>query len=545
MPRRKSFSSILKAAARESARAQRRAVAAQKQKAREHARAVREAEKQAKQEYLEQRLEKVEEINSEIAEWIQELNEIIEHTLKVNDTISFDELRVKETFPEIQIPQELESKTPTPILNKPSPPPKWLTNILPCIKQRYINSVKKIDLAYQAAKKNYRKIEQERIAKLEKYKTDYEKGKQAFAAKVKQRNADVDELEKAYRTGDSSAVATYNEMVLERSEYPSIQEYASLFLEYGYITSFPQNFRVAYVSDSKQLVIDYELPNTSIIPPIAEVRYVKTKDEIKSKARKATELKTLYQDVISAIALRCVHEIWEADQANLIEVVVFSGYVNTVDRAVGKDIQPYLISLRVIKDRFSELDLARVDKRLCLKNLGAQLSPRPTEMQAIKPIVNFEMVDPRFIEQEGDILSDLESRPNLLELSPSEFESFVASLFTQMGFETKLTRSSRDGGVDSIAFDTRPIVGGKVVIQAKRYRNTVGVSAVRDLYGTMMNEGANKGILVATSGYGPDAYDFAKDKPIELVDGSGLLYLLDSWFAQNREGLKSYPVSAR
>ena len=70
-------------------------------------------------------------------------------------------------------------------------------------------------------------------------------------------------------------------------------------------------------------------------------------------------------------------------------------------------------------------------------------------------------------------------------------------------------------------------IQGKVVIQAKRYKNTVGVSAVRDLYGTMLNEGANKGILVATSGYGPDAFTFAKDKPIELIDGGGLLYLLD------------------
>jgi restriction system protein len=50
------------------------------------------------------------------------------------------------------------------------------------------------------------------------------------------------------------------------------------------------------------------------------------------------------------------------------------------------------------------------------------------------------------------------------------------------------------------------------VIQAKRYRNTVGVSAVRDLYGTMMNEGANKGILVTTSGYGRATYEGIKYK---------------------------------
>jgi restriction system protein len=52
------------------------------------------------------------------------------------------------------------------------------------------------------------------------------------------------------------------------------------------------------------------------------------------------------------------------------------------------------------------------------------------------------------------------------------------------------------------------------------------VSAVRDLFGTVHNEGASKGILVTTSGYGKAAYDFANGKPIELISGSNLLYLL-------------------
>jgi len=103
-----------------------------------------------------------------------------------------------------------------------------------------------------------------------------------------------------------------------------------------------------------------------------------------------------------------------------------------------------------------------------------------------------------------------------------------------MGLDAKLTRSSRDGGVDCVAFDQRPILGGKVVVQAKRYKHTVGVSAVRDLFGTMMNEGANKGILVTTAGFGPDAYEFAKDKPIELIDGGGLLFLLEQNGVQAR-----------
>ncbi len=78
-----------------------------------------------------------------------------------------------------------------------------------------------------------------------------------------------------------------------------------------------------------------------------------------------------------------------------------------------------------------------------------------------------------------------------------------------------------------MAYDPRPIFGGQVVIQAKGYKHTVGVSAVRDLSGTMQNEGASKGILVTTSGYGKASFEFADGKPLELLAGSNLLYLLE------------------
>ena len=76
------------------------------------------------------------------------------------------------------------------------------------------------------------------------------------------------------------------------------------------------------------------------------------------------------------------------------------------------------------------------------------------------------------------------------------------------------------------------------MIQAKRYTNTVGVAAVRDLYGTVMNEGANKGILVTTADYGPDAYAFAKDKPLTLLSGANLLHLLERHGHKARIDLK-------
>ena len=125
-----------------------------------------------------------------------------------------------------------------------------------------------------------------------------------------------------------------------------------------------------------------------------------------------------------------------------------------------------------------------------------------------------------------DVVFGLAARPNLLELTLTDFQELISSLSSAMRLETRQTRASRDGGVDCVAWDPRPIFGGKVVVQTNRYKNTVGVSAVRDLFGTVQNEGASKGILVTTSGYGKAVYDFAQGKPLELLDGANLLHLL-------------------
>lgn len=120
---------------------------------------------------------------------------------------------------------------------------------------------------------------------------------------------------------------------------------------------------------------------------------------------------------------------------------------------------------------------------------------------------------------------------NLASMSWEDFEHLVRELFEKefasRGGEVKVTQPSRDGGVDAVAFDPDPISGGKIVIQAKRYTKTVGVAAVRDLYGTTLSEGASKGILVTTADYGPDTYKFANGKPITLLTGANLLHLLE------------------
>ncbi len=523
----RSLVSTLNALAREQARHQRQAEAERKRREREQIKRAREneryeklREKENKQRYLEARNEETADKNEELVDAIRQLQQILEHTLTVDDTITFDSLRIHEKFSPILIPQELTvAKSPpdAQTFRAKVKNPSFLENALG-LKGRFQRELQAAKEQYEAALKAHEDSEKERQAKLEQLQAQNEASEKVFNLKAQQRNIEVDELETAYKEGDIAAVLTYNSMVLERSEYPD---------------GFPQEFRLAYNPESKEMVIDYELPSVSVVPTVAEYKYTKAKDTIDEKPRKATEIKDLYQDIVASTTIRTLHEVLEADQGFHLEIVAFNGFVQAVDPATGKDVRPYIVSVRTTREKFLEINLARIDKKACLRNLGAQVSPQPQALQPVKPVVEFDMVDRRFIEQ-GDALSVLESRPNLMDLTPAEFETLVSNLFGKMGLDTKLTRTSRDGGVDAVAFDTRPVLGGKVVIQAKRYKNTVGVSAVRDLYGTMLNEGASKGIIVTTSSYGPDAYDFSKDKPLELIDGGGLLYLLDQVGIQAR-----------
>lgn len=456
------------------------------------------ADRESKLRYAQERQEEADERNTETERRMHDLRGLLAHTLEVDDTVAFASLRQHEGFDAWERREAAPGAPPQRedffrTLVKPT----GLASLFPGRRKAYRLQLAAAEAAFTAASAAWHDASAER--------------RRQFEAKQAQRNAEIDALEAAYRLGDPDAVVAYSTMVLDRSSYPD---------------GFPQRFLVGYSRDSKQLLVEYELPAPDVVPAVASHAYVKSKDEIVAKPRKPAECKALYEDVLAAIALRTLHEVFEADQGGHVDVACFNGFLPTVDPATGHDMNAHLLSVRATREQFQDIQLGRVDKKACLRNLGAAVSPRPGEALPVKPVVEMRMVDPRFVPQQ-DVLGTLDARPNLLDLTPPEFEALVANLFAKMGLESKLTRTSRDGGVDCVAFDQRPVLGGKVVIQAKRYKNTVEVSAVRDLYGTMLNEGANKGILVTTSGYGPDAFKFAQDKPIELIDGSALLYLLE------------------
>jgi hypothetical protein len=110
----------------------------------------------------------------------------------------------------------------------------------------------------------------------------------------------------------------------------------------------------------------------------------------------------------------------------------------------------------------------------------------------------------------------------MLALEPDEFEAWVGMLFTLGGYEVKNTQYVADHGVDLQVSGNGMRAG---LVQCKRYRGTVGEPTVRDLYGTMIHEGADYAWLATTGDISRQAREWAYGKPIDLWDGQRLLAL--------------------
>lgn len=288
-----------------------------------------------------------------------------------------------------------------------------------------------------------------------------------------------------------------------------------------------------YDNLSKSLIVNLGLPSPDEIYKFKSAFYkdfARKPKELTFVAYKDKEKKELYSSVIYKIQLDLVYNLFLCDFKNELEVITINGWVNHLDKSIGNYVDKCITSLTVTKNEFQKLNIDHVDPNLCFKNLKGISSVNLIDLLPVSPLITINRSDNRFV-QNKNVIHEVNEGMNLTEMDWEDFEHLVRELFEKEfsvnGGEVKITQASRDGGVDAIAFDPDPIRGGKIVIQAKRYNNVVGVSAVRDLYGTTLNEGANKGILVTTSNYGSDAFEFAKGKPITLLNGGHLLSLLE------------------
>ena len=467
--------------------------------------------KEAKRLYLEDRKSEAEEMTRALQDRVVELDGVLAAGIRTRPVITFGSLKRQESYPPFDagplgdpIPRRYGSNTP------PEPPSGFRRR---AGSVRYAREEQEARAAFDEARRRHAAAETRRREQLAKRREAYQAASAEAIRQAREYNEGIEMFARNFRASDTESVARFCTLVLDDSAYPE---------------GFPHQTRVIYRPEPREVVVEWELPPQTVIPVERGYKYVARRDAIDLDARPEREIKERYASLIARVTLRTIHEVLVSTPASVVDAVTFYGYVSATDPGTGQPARPLLLNVTASRAKFDTFVLSALDPIVCLKDeLTALVSPHPYDLEPVRALVNFDSLLARFKFVAGaDVIAGLDSRPDLLAMSPFEFETFVKQLFEAMGMKAWKTQDVKDDGVNAVAVSEAPVFGGLCVIQAKRSRYAVGIDVVRALAGTMEDKRATKGVVVTTSWVTKDGHDFAvRHGRIEIMECDHLKYL--------------------
>jgi len=154
-------------------------------------------------------------------------------------------------------------------------------------------------------------------------------------------------------------------------------------------------------------------------------------------------------------------------------------------------------------------------------------------VNATSAITPEEQIESAYRTLHSALASDLVER--VMRNSPTFFERLIIELLVKMGYGGSHTDAAKqlgrsgDGGVDGVINEDR-LGLDRVYIQAKCYSadRSVGRPDVQGFLGSLVGQGASKGVFVTTSTFSGHAREFVRHLPqrIVLIDGTTLAELM-------------------
>lgn len=366
-----------KARERATKQAERAAVATAKQQAAE-----------AKKAHLESQQAEVDALNAELEETYAALDGILEATLEVDDFFDLETLRqqaVHPPFPYGHLEQPTANSTPPVEPAEPVFEPPLPSKALFGRKKKTAAALAEAEEIHASAVENWRsqraviaerrqqlhleyeRTEKLRLAKLTEAKTQYQRECEGREHEIAEYNADLDELIANLGYGVAEAIEKYFDIVFYRSIYPD---------------GFAVEHEVRFESTTAEVVVRAAIPSPDQICALKNYRYVKKNDEIVSTELSQKARKERYASIVDQLALRIIHEVFEADRRGLAKMIALEVGTNTKSPATGKiEFIPFA-AVAAVRETFIEFDLSGVVPRSSLEHLGASLSKNPYSLVA-------------------------------------------------------------------------------------------------------------------------------------------------------------------
>lgn len=375
------------AAQRQAEQAARQAERARAQASKALATEFKKAEQEAKRLHVEAMEAEVASKNADLVVMYEEIDNLLAATLDVDDYVDLEKLRQVAEHPPFEPGQLAFPAPPPPRLEQPPEPqfvppdgaPKGLSGVFGG-KKKYAEVRAAAEAEHAAAHQAWQAevaslperqrqldaahelAEQQRQQQLQAARAAYDEECRQREVAVEESNRALDQLIANLGYDVEDAIQEYVAIVLENSAYPDC-----FAVEHDF------NFDSAH----RELTLTVSVPEPSAVPSVREYKYVKAKDEIAATALTQKEQKERYANAVAQVALRTLHEVFEADRVGRIQTIALTVRTSAHDPGTGRMNDVPLIAVATDRSTFEHLDLSNVVPIKTLEFLNASVSKNP------------------------------------------------------------------------------------------------------------------------------------------------------------------------
>ena len=351
----------------------------------------KEAEQEAAAAHLQARLAEVDDLNAELQDVYAEIDGLLAATLSVDDYVDLESLKQEVKHPPFGRP-DLERPIPAPTKPKPPMEPEFIEPDAPTGlrrifgKKRHEESlelakrrheadslewrrkVRRLEAEYKAALETHVRDEERRLVQLEAERARYRKDCESRETAIAEQNAAVDQLIANLGYGAVEAVEEYVAIVMSNSVYPA---------------HFQVNTKFQFDPAQAELRARAVVPGPDQVPSVKAYKYTRATDEITASQLSKKACKDRYAGAVHQVAIRTLHEVFEADRRGIIQSISLEVGTETVHPATGLATYVPFVAVASARDTFTKFDLSSVVPLATLDHLGAAVSKNPYELVPI------------------------------------------------------------------------------------------------------------------------------------------------------------------
>lgn len=346
-------------------------------------------EREARDAHVAARLAEVDELNELLNREYSEIDNLLAATLDIDDFVDLQLLKKTVVYPpfarvELKVPRP--APLPIPVPDQPRlrevESPKGLFGKKKKLEEAQLEAQAEYQRALQQWEElragipareaelanQHAALERTRLDMLEAEQERYDAAIVRQEKEVAEHNAAIDTLIAGLGYGVPDAVQEYVGIVLANSVYPEV---------------FNVEYDAIFDAETSELSLHVIVPTPDAVRSIKSFRYVKASDEIVETQLSKKDASDRYAGALHQIALRSLHEIFEADRRGLIQAISMQVGPNAKDPATGRDKFMPLIAVTSPRDKFMEFDLAGVVPSATLQHLGAAVSKNPAALTIV------------------------------------------------------------------------------------------------------------------------------------------------------------------